>query len=185
MPKPLALIAVTTVFTVVSVAPAHATRKPPILPERPEVAELQEQLRDPKVPAVAYWDAVAVCESSLNGRTARWDDGGQWAGGLGIYTKGEFGDPDMGTWERWGGEDFAPSPGEANRLQQIVVANRIASKGWSTVVRRDPDWAKRKGVPVIYEWHKGPAGYQGWGCIANRRWLQPKSWMRRFRERQP
>lgn len=179
MPKSLAFIAISLMSTVAFIAPAHAIEVPPIRPERPEVAELREQLRDPKVPPVEYWDTVAVCESSLNGKTARWNDRGKWAGGLGIYTQGKFGDRDMGTWERWGGEEFAPSPGKATRIQQIVVANRIASQGWSTVVHRDPAWAKRAGVPAVYRWDKKPTGYNGWGCIRNRRWLQPRVWMRK------
>lgn len=180
MPKFLALIAISSVFTVVSARPAHAVEVPPILPERPEVAELRKQLRDPRTPPMRYWDKVAVCESSLDGTNPRWNDRGKWAGGLGIYTNGKFGDSDMGTWERWGGEEFAPSPDKATRLQQIVVANRIAVHGWSTTVYRDPARAKRQGVPRVYEYAKRRAGFFGWGCIANRSSLHPKKWVKKY-----
>lgn len=98
-----------------------------------------------------YWETVAVCESSLDGTTARWDDGGRWAGGLGIY---------IGTWIRYGGRQFARTPGTATKQEQIVVANRIATLGFTYKSGR----------------YKHPVGYFGWGCIKKRKSLHPERW---------
>lgn len=131
-------------------------------PVNPSEALLQAQMLNPKVPPVAYWERVAECETNLD-----WEDGGKWGGGLGIFTRGKFRDADMGTWERYGGEDFAKHPSGATKTEQIVVANRIAVLGYSTVVIRDPEVAKIKGVPPTYNWIKEPVGFDGWGCIRN------------------
>jgi hypothetical protein len=133
------------------------------------------------IPTIDYWDKVAVCESSSDGKKPNWKNGGQWAGGLGIYTNGTFGDPDMGTWERWGGEEFAPSPDLATKDQQIKVANRIAVLGWKTTIHRDPEVAKIKGIPEIHRYNKKPIGFGGWGCIkskSTKKWRigPPKNW---------
>lgn len=127
-------------------------------------------------PTIDYWEKVAVCETNSN-----WKDKGQWAGGLGIYTKGTFGSSSMGTWEFYGGEEFAPSPDKATKEEQITVANRIALFGYKTVVNRDPEWAKRKGVPASYVYHKKPVGFSGWGCVKSKstgKWRigLPKNW---------
>jgi hypothetical protein len=133
------------------------------------------------IPTVEYWDKVAVCESSSDGNNANWKNGGTYAGGLGIYTKGTFGDSDMGTWERWGGEEFAPSPDKATKAEQIKVANRIAVLGWKTTIYRDPEVAKIKGIPAVYQYHKKPIGFSGWGCVKSKstgKWRigLPKNW---------
>ena len=61
------------------------------------------------------WQAIANCET-----------GGNWSivaptysGGLGIYN---------GTWNAFGGQQFASNPGLATREQQIIVAERIRAK---------------------------------------------------------
>ena len=128
------------------------------------------------IPTIEYWDKVAQCETANN-----WKNGGTWAGGLGIYTKGEFGSSSMGTWEFYGGEEFAPSPDKATKAEQIKVANRIAVLGYRTVVHRDPEWAKTAGVPATYVHHKKPVGFGGWGCIKSKSTKQwrigpPKNW---------
>lgn len=133
------------------------------------------------IPNSKYWDKVAVCESSKDGTNPNWKNGGTFAGGLGIYTKGKFGDPDMGTWERWGGEEFAPSPDQASKEQQIKVANRIAVLGWKTTVYRDPETAAIKGIPAVYQYNKKPIGFSGWGCVKSKstgKWRigLPKNW---------
>jgi hypothetical protein len=127
-------------------------------------------------PPTSYWDKVAQCETASD-----WKNGGQWAGGLGIYTKGKFGTSSMGTWEYYGGEEFAPSPDKATKEEQITVANRIAVFGYKTTVNRDPDWAKRNGVPATYIFHKKPVGFSGWGCVKSKstgKWRigLPKNW---------
>ena len=110
-----------------------------------------------------FWEELARCETQSN-----WQDTGQYAGGLGIYTKGKFPDSNMGTWERWGGEEFAPSPDKATKEQQIIVANRISVEGWKTTVTRDADKARRMGVPQVYVWDKEPTGFGGWGCYKSK-----------------
>lgn len=127
-------------------------------------------------PPNSYWEKVAVCETNSN-----WKDKGKWAGGLGIYSKGTFGSSSMGTWEHYGGEEFAPSPDKATKEEQITVANRISVLGWKTTVYRDPEWAKRKGVPAVYEYDKKPVGFSGWGCVKSKstgKWRigLPKNW---------
>jgi hypothetical protein len=127
--------------------------------------ELAQQLRHTRVMPVPYWtDHVAVCESSVDGQTARWDDGGRWAGGLGIY---------VGTWAAYGGYQYAPSPGKATVDQQIIIANRISVLGFQT---------KDKYMTVEQRLNHQPffrpaVGFNGWGCIANHRRLQPKVWL--------
>lgn len=111
----------------------------------------------------SFWNALAKCETNSD-----WQNGGQYAGGLGIYTKGKFGESSMGTWERWGGEEFAPSPDKATKEQQIIVANRIATLGWETVVFRDPKTAKIRGIPAMYKYTKDPVGFTGWGCYKSK-----------------
>jgi hypothetical protein len=132
---------------------ATAATKPPIRPDSdPVKLELINQMNKPGVPGLDYWLKVAICESGLPGKPfPRWDDGGRYAGGLGIMTSGKYGDPTMGTWERWGGEEFAPRPDKATPAEQLVVANRIAVLGW-----------KQPNGKI-----KQPVGFKGWGCIRN------------------
>ena len=76
-------------------------------------------------PAVTFdgstvWDALAQCES-----------GGNWAinTGNGYYGGLQF---SLGTWEAYGGAEFAAYPHEATREQQIIVAERLhAARGFS------------------------------------------------------
>jgi uncharacterized protein YabE (DUF348 family) len=67
------------------------------------------------------WDRIAQCET-----------GGNWAfqgpiysGGLGFYN---------GTWDGWGGREFATNAGLATREEQIIVAERVRASvgisGW-------------------------------------------------------
>lgn len=115
------------------------------------------------LPSDHFWTKLAQCETAND-----WQNGGQWAGGLGIYTKGRFRDENMGTWERFGGEEFAPSPDKATREEQIIVAERIGFLGWKTVVQRDPKQAERMGVPVEYVWNRPAVGLNGWGCYKSK-----------------
>ena len=93
-------------------------------------------VRHPKpMPLNRFWDAVARCETGGN-----WKNPGRYAGGLGIYVQ---------TWEGWGGRDFAPTPDEAAPHEQIEVANRISTQGWT---RPDQKYIR-------------PVGFAGWGCV--------------------
>lgn len=121
------------------------------------------EFSDVAKPSVLFWNELAQCETAQD-----WQNGGSFAGGLGIYTRGRFGASNMGTWERWGGEEFAPSPDKATKEEQIIVANRIAFEGYRKVVKRDPHKAKRMGVPDVYVWEREPVGLTGWGCYKSK-----------------
>jgi hypothetical protein len=118
------------------------------------------KVRQIPLPTDAFWDKMAWCETHQD-----WQNGGQWAGGLGIYTRSEFPKSDMGTWERWGGEEFAPSPDKATREQQITIANRVAVLGWSKEMTRTPEEAERMGVPINWTWNRPAVGFRGWGAL--------------------
>lgn len=114
-------------------------------------------------PTDEFWDDLAQCETAQD-----WQNGGRFAGGLGIMNNSRFPKSAMGTWERFGGEQFAPSPDKATREEQITIANRIAVEGYQQVVNRDPDWARRQGVPPQYVWDQKPVGLNGWGCYKSK-----------------
>jgi hypothetical protein len=97
-------------------------------------------------PNNSYWDKVAQCETKSN-----WKDRGYFAGGLGIA---------LPTWRGFGGQDFAPKQWLATRLEQIIVANRIALHGYQTKEFRTID-DKLANRPFF----RPPAGFLGWGCI--------------------
>jgi len=61
------------------------------------------------------WDEIARCETGGNWSMV----GPTYSGGLGIYN---------GTWNAFGGQQFASNPGYATREQQIVVAERIRAR---------------------------------------------------------
>lgn len=114
------------------------------------------RLAELPVPHNRYWDKVAWCETRRN-----WKDKGLYAGGLGIY---------INTWNGFGGEEFASKQWKATRLEQILVANRIAIRGWLA-----PNGFFQK-----------PVGFNGWGCIRNYDYLKPTvpaPWKRRHHER--
>ena len=64
----------------------------------------------------AMWDRIARCES-----------GGNWSinTGNGYYGGLQF---SLSTWNSVGGRDFAASPNQASRAEQITVANRLYAK---------------------------------------------------------
>lgn len=88
-----------------------------------------------KITTVEFWMELAYCETHQD-----WTNGGEYGGGLGIYT---------GTWRAWGGEEFAPVPQEATIAEQIVVANRISTQGWLR-----PDG-----------YFQDPVWFSGWGAL--------------------
>lgn len=98
----------------------------------PAAPQATASARPAGVPDDSYWDRMARCETA--GNWSHYPDG-QWSGGLGIYA---------GTWDAWGGGEFASNAGYATRDQQIIVANRIATQGYGNVK---------------------PVGYSGWGCV--------------------
>jgi hypothetical protein len=105
-------------------------------------------------PENSYWDKVAQCETRSD-----WKDRGKFAGGLGIYIQ---------TWRGYGGQEFAPKQWLATRDEQIIVANRIALHGYQTneFLTLDDKLANRP-------FFRPPAGFLGWGCIKNNKYLKP------------
>lgn len=139
---------------------------------RAEVSPAQDSVVDLRQSSVArkhafatdeFWDKLAQCETAQD-----WQNGGRYAGGLGIMNNSKFPKSSMGTWERFGGEEFAPSPDMATREEQIIIANRISVEGYNRLVHRDPDWARRQGVPATYMWEQRPVGFTGWGCYKSK-----------------
>jgi uncharacterized protein YabE (DUF348 family) len=61
------------------------------------------------------WDKVAECETGGNWRA----QGPTYQGGLGIFAQ---------TWKGFGGYEFAQNAGDATKLEQITVAERIRAK---------------------------------------------------------
>ncbi|WP_296389603.1 resuscitation-promoting factor [Williamsia sp.] len=73
----------------------------------------------PFVPVGSVWDQLVQCEST-----------GNWAinTGNGFYGGVQF---DQNTWDRWGGQEFAPRADLATREEQIFVAEKtLAAQGW-------------------------------------------------------
>jgi hypothetical protein len=67
------------------------------------------------------WDGIAQCETGGN-----WSmRGSRYSGGLGFYN---------GTWDGFGGREFASNAGLASREEQIIVAERVHARhglsGW-------------------------------------------------------
>ena len=69
----------------------------------------------------SFWDRMAQCETGGNWSMV----GSRYSGGVGFYN---------GTWDAFGGREFAARAGQATRAQQIIVANRVANdvglSGW-------------------------------------------------------
>lgn len=83
-----------------------------------------------------YWRKMALCETD-----ASWHHQGRHAGGLNIS---------LDDWQAWGGTAFAPTPADATQEQQIEVANRISTQGWTN----------DDGTTVK------PIGFVRWRCVA-------------------
>jgi len=101
-----------------------------------------------------YWDRVAQCETQSN-----WRDKGDYAGGLGIART---------TWRNYGGYQFASSPDRATRAEQIIMANRISMFGFQT----KNTFLSLDDIPHR-PFFRPPAGFMGWGCIRDKKHLQP------------
>ncbi|WP_235457170.1 resuscitation-promoting factor [Williamsia sp. Leaf354] len=73
----------------------------------------------PFVPNGSVWDQLVQCEST-----------GNWAinTGNGFYGGVQF---DQNTWDRWGGQEYAPRADLATREEQIAIAEKtLAAQGW-------------------------------------------------------
>jgi hypothetical protein len=80
--------------------------------------ELATQFRTGKAGSIKFWEAVSWCETNHN-----WNDGGYYAGGLGMA---------QSAWQGFGGREFSRSPKGATKEEQIIVANRLAFFGYQT-----------------------------------------------------
>lgn len=125
--------------------------------EVPDVYELMwsEQLRTRKAAKAPFWEAVAWCETHRD-----WDNGGYYAGGLGMA---------QSVWRNYGGWQFAKSPAKATKIQQMIVANRVAFLGFQTksVFRSLEDRQNNKpyfrpavGWRSLKNWGKGCANWK-------------------------
>ena len=97
-------------------APMEATLHSVATPEPVAVAPQRVVTYD----GDSVWDDLARCES-----------GGNWAinTGNGYYGGLQF---SLGTWQGYGGTDFAAYPHEATREEQIIVAERLrAARGYA------------------------------------------------------
>jgi hypothetical protein len=79
---------------------------------------LAVQLKTGKVGSVPFWEAVSWCETNHD-----WKNNGYYAGGLGMA---------QSAWRGYGGWEFAKSPKNATKEEQIIVANRVAFLGYQT-----------------------------------------------------
>ncbi|MBM3658159.1 MAG: DUF348 domain-containing protein [Actinobacteria bacterium] len=105
---------------------AEVTRRNGEVVERKVISRIPRVVAVPMVThygtkADPMWDRIAQCETAGN-----WGmQGPLYSGGLGFYN---------GTWESFGGRDFANNAGQATREEQIIVAERIRSRvgigGW-------------------------------------------------------
>ena len=155
----LSLLPLLTIFTLLGVSKSKASPEVPasVAPAQeaktvPTLADKQNLPRTNKPRAFGiFWDKLAWCETNGD-----WQNGGKFAGGLGIY---------QGTWENWGGKEFAPTPDKATKEEQIIVAQRVSTLGYSATITRDPEWARIHGVPTTYLHKKDPVGFNGWGAL--------------------
>lgn len=75
--------------------------------------------------SLSTWDKVAACESSGN-----WSDtAGQYEGGLQFSHS---------TWVAYGGRAYAEHAYQASKAHQIIIAERVLTKGWKKVPAQGP-----------------------------------------------
>jgi resuscitation-promoting factor RpfB len=84
--------------------------------KQPKPRVVKVGTKEPPQPVIsdgAVWDQLAQCES-----------GGNWAinTGNGYYGGVQF---DKGTWDAYGGDQYAAYPNEASREQQIAIATKV------------------------------------------------------------
>lgn len=134
---------------------------------RPDVMELQTQMKTKGTMPPAYWHDVAICETSTaktrSMGTGNWQDRGAFSGGLGIYIK---------TWIGYGGREFASRPSRATIEEQMIVANRIAVLGYQTKDEFLTLDDRLNNRPFF----RPASGFMGWGCIKANHYLHPKNW---------
>ena len=85
-----------------------------ITPAKPKIIHVgTKQAPTPDIGDGSAWDRIAQCES-----------GGNWAinSGNGYYGGLQF---DKGTWDAYGGDQYAAYPNQASREQQIAIAEKV------------------------------------------------------------
>jgi hypothetical protein len=147
------ILSIALLPTVALAADDSEGRKPSVSSQ--SVKTQWKRVRITMTPTNDYWEKLASCQSKNKNGNPRWKKKGSHAGGLSIYTHGSFGDHKMGAWEKWGGEEFAPSPDQATKQEQIIVANRIAVLGWQTTYTKDN---------ISYTHRAKPIGFKYWSC---------------------
>jgi len=101
-------------------APMEATLHSTVVPPPAAAAAAPAPQRVVTYAGDSVWDDLARCES-----------GGNWAinTGNGYYGGLQF---SLGTWQQYGGAEFAAYPHEATRDEQIIVAERLrAARGYA------------------------------------------------------
>lgn len=129
---------------------------------KPDVMELQAQMKHRGTMPPEYWRDVHDCE------TRNWKDKGNYGGGLGIYIK---------TWKGYGGFEFARHPSRATPFEQMIVANRIAVLGYQT----KNDFLTLDDRLNNRPFFRPASGFNGWGCIKHNRYLHPQNWRNKHR----
>lgn len=156
------ILSVTQTLFSEGTAPTSSTTDQVVVREmavtKPDVLELQWQMKIKGTMPPAYWRDVAQCETAGD-----WKDKGKFAGGLGIATV---------TWKGYGGYEFARHPSKATPMEQMIVANRIAVLGYQTKNTFLTLEDKEAGRPFF----RPASGFTGWGCIKNNRYLRPQNW---------
>jgi hypothetical protein len=115
-----------------------------------------------------YWEQIASCEAGKPANQVDWSKPGTYAGGLTIHHNANFGDPNMGIWEMYGGEVFASSPDKATKQEQIIVANRIANTGYKTFVIKNVSPEGQPPLNKKVRYKRGPIGYKAWPCVVRK-----------------
>ncbi|MGH3852784.1 MAG: transglycosylase family protein [Pseudonocardiaceae bacterium] len=132
------------VFPGMMVRVARVRAEEPLVPHTDQraVRSPVKRVKDPGVRPVV--NRATVTEATLWDMLARCESGGNWAAnsGNGYYGGLQF---DRGTWSANGGGQFAPSPQQASREQQIAVAQRVHNargnyRAWPTCSARLGLW---------------------------------------------
>ena len=163
----------TTPTTTVAVAKPIIIIKPDLLDNKKVIVpapkmnpELVAQLQSKKGGSIAFWEAVSWCETNHD-----WNNSGYYAGGLGIA---------QSAWRGYGGWEFAKSPKDATKEQQIIVANRLAFFGYQTkdVFKSLDDKINNR------PWFRPPVRATSWGknCV---NWKTRKPYSLAFTEAAP
>lgn len=175
------LIAILLILSPLGIANAQAPSKEEevnrvtALQVDPIAYQLWAVLHHPKVPkyarSVAFWEAVARCETGIrpDGSYGEWDRGKNWGPKARSYVSGGVGLAHS-TWQGYGGWAYAKKAAKATKTEQIIVATRVAFIGYQT-----------KNVFITLEdklnnrpYYRPPAGIKKWGGVCTKNFI--KTW---------